>query len=223
MRENLLIILIAGGKNIWQQYLACQKHWQQYLTTIFGFSGGSVVKHPPPIKEMQVQSLGREDLLEKEMAMHSSNLDQETPWTEEPGRLQSSGLKRHDLVTRKHLKFHLLKKNLSNYTPSKVWIKGSNPTMVLFSSYPHHHLSLVFSMVAILTDMRWYHIMAFCLYFPSVQWYWASFHVPVGHLLSSLERCLISSVLVWLLRGFWLLSYVSSLYILDIKPVSHIC
>ena len=78
-------------------------------------------------------------------------------------------------------------------------------------------------MVAILTDMRWYHIMAFCLYFPSVQWYWASFHVPVGHLLSSLERCLISSVLVWLLRGFWLLSYVSSLYILDIKPVSHIC
>ena len=54
--------------------------------------------------------LSQEDLLEKEMATHSSNLDWEIPRTEEPGRLQSSGLKRHDLVTKKHLKFHLLKK-----------------------------------------------------------------------------------------------------------------
>ena len=45
-----------------------------------------------------VQSLGQEDLLEKEMAMHSSILAWKIPWTEEPGRLQSMGSQRvgHD-------------------------------------------------------------------------------------------------------------------------------
>ena len=42
----------------------------------------------------QVQSLGREDPLEKEMATHSSILAWKIPWTEEPGRLQSMGLQR---------------------------------------------------------------------------------------------------------------------------------
>jgi len=37
-----------------------------------GFPGGSVVKNPLPVQEMQVQSPGREDPLEKEMATHSS-------------------------------------------------------------------------------------------------------------------------------------------------------
>ena len=40
--------------------------------------------------ETQVQSLGQEDALEKEMATHSSILAWEIPWTEEPGGLQSS-------------------------------------------------------------------------------------------------------------------------------------
>ena len=40
---------------------------------------------------MQIQSLGQEDPLEKEMATHSSNLAWEIPWTEELGRLQSMG------------------------------------------------------------------------------------------------------------------------------------
>ena len=43
---------------------------------------------------MQVQSLGWEDPLEKEMATHSSILAWKIPWTEEPGRLQSMGLQR---------------------------------------------------------------------------------------------------------------------------------
>ena len=43
------------------------------------------------MQEMQVQSLGREDALEKGMATHSSNLAWEIPWTEEPGRLPSMG------------------------------------------------------------------------------------------------------------------------------------
>ena len=66
-----------------------------------GFPGGSVVKNPPTMQESQerqVQSLGQEDPLEEGMATHSSILAWRTPWTEEPGRLQSIGLQRvgHD-------------------------------------------------------------------------------------------------------------------------------
>ena len=49
---------------------------------------------PPAEQETQVGSLAREDPLEKEMAAHSSILASETPWTEEPARLQSIGLPR---------------------------------------------------------------------------------------------------------------------------------
>ena len=49
-------------------------------------------------RETWIRSLGWEDLLEKEMATHSSNLAWEIPWTEDSGRLQSIGLQRvaHD-------------------------------------------------------------------------------------------------------------------------------
>ena len=43
---------------------------------------------------MMVRSLGQEDPLEKEMTTHSSTLAWEIPWTEEPGRLQSTGSQR---------------------------------------------------------------------------------------------------------------------------------
>ena len=52
------------------------------------------VKNPPAMQETWVQSLGWEDPLEKEMAMHSSILAWEISWTEEPGGLQSVGLQR---------------------------------------------------------------------------------------------------------------------------------
>ena len=57
-----------------------------------------MVKHLTTMWETWVQSLGREDPLEKEMATHSSILAWRIPWTEEPGRLQSMGSKRlgHD-------------------------------------------------------------------------------------------------------------------------------
>ena len=45
------------------------------------------------MQEMWVQSLGQEDPLEKGMATHSNILAWEIPWTEEPGRLQSMGIK----------------------------------------------------------------------------------------------------------------------------------
>ena len=59
------------------------------------------VKNLPAMQETRVRSLGREDLLEKEMATHSSILAWRIPWTEEPGELQSMGLQRveHDRVT----------------------------------------------------------------------------------------------------------------------------
>ena len=46
-----------------------------------------MVKNPPVMQETQVQSLGQEDLLEKEMTIHFSVLGWRIPWTEEPGRL----------------------------------------------------------------------------------------------------------------------------------------
>ena len=56
------------------------------------------VKHLPMMRETRVQSLGQEDLLEKEMATHSSTLAWKIPWTEELGRLQSMGLKELDMT-----------------------------------------------------------------------------------------------------------------------------
>ena len=53
-----------------------------------------MVKRLPAMWETQVQSLGGEDPLEKEMATHSSPLAWKIPWTEEPGRLWSMGSKR---------------------------------------------------------------------------------------------------------------------------------
>ena len=57
-----------------------------------------MVKHLPAMQETWVQSLGWDDPLEEEMAIHSNTLAWKIPWTEEPGRLQSMGLQRvgHD-------------------------------------------------------------------------------------------------------------------------------
>ena len=53
-----------------------------------------LVKNPPAMQETQVQSLGGEEALVKEMATHSSLLAWKIPWTEEPDRLQSMELQR---------------------------------------------------------------------------------------------------------------------------------
>ena len=58
-------------------------------TVASGFSGGSGVKNLPPMQETQVRFLSEEDPLEKEITTHSSILAWKTPWTEEPGGLQS--------------------------------------------------------------------------------------------------------------------------------------
>ena len=53
-----------------------------------------MVKPLPVMQETQVQFLGQENPLEKEMATHSSILAWKIPWMEEPGRLQSWGSQR---------------------------------------------------------------------------------------------------------------------------------
>ena len=63
-----------------------------------------MVQKLPAMQETRVWSLGQDDPLEKEVATHSSILAWKIPWTEEPGRLQSSGYQRvkHDWVTNFH-------------------------------------------------------------------------------------------------------------------------
>ena len=55
-----------------------------------------MVKDLPAVQETQVQSLGREDPLQRGIATHSSVLAWRIPWTEEPSGLQSMGLKELD-------------------------------------------------------------------------------------------------------------------------------
>ena len=58
---------------------------------------GTMVENPPAMQESQemwIRSLGQENILEEEMATHSSILAWEIPWTEKPGGLQSMGFQR---------------------------------------------------------------------------------------------------------------------------------
>ena len=56
------------------------------------------VKNLPAVQEIRIQSLSWDDLLEKEMATHSSINAWEIPWTEEPGGLQSLGSQELDMT-----------------------------------------------------------------------------------------------------------------------------
>ena len=71
-RHHRFIIFLDGSK----------------ILTHLGFIG---VKNLPAMQETRIRSLGQEDPLEKGMATHSSILAWRIPWTEEPGRLQSTG------------------------------------------------------------------------------------------------------------------------------------
>ena len=90
--------------------LPTQRRWKRPIFLDLSFESPSgwapllapTVKTLPAMQETQVQSLGGEDPLEREMATHSSILAWIIPRTEEPGRLQSTGLQRvrDDWVTK---------------------------------------------------------------------------------------------------------------------------
>ena len=92
-------------KLIWRNYNWCCRntkgHKKLLQTTMSITLVAQMVKKLPAMQETQVRSLGQEDLLEKEMATHSSILAWKIPRTEEPGGLQSTGLQRegHDWTT----------------------------------------------------------------------------------------------------------------------------
>ena len=69
-----------------------------FIHLITSIDLAQMVKRLPAMRETWVRLLGREDPLEKEMAIHSSTLAWKIPWTEEPDRLQSMGSQRvgHD-------------------------------------------------------------------------------------------------------------------------------
>ena len=98
------------------------------------FPVAQMVKNLPAMQKTWVRSLGREDPLEKGMAIHSSILAWRTPWTEELGGLQSMGLQRvrHDWAT--------------NTTP----IREDKSHRVMSTIYPHcTHLALYYCVPAI--------------------------------------------------------------------------
>ena len=84
-QENL-VLNKAGTSNQWTKNEQVNKGWVKNL----------------PAKQETQESLGWENPLEEEMAIHSSSLDWRFPWTEEPGRLQSTGSQRvrHSLATK---------------------------------------------------------------------------------------------------------------------------
>ena len=121
------------------------------------------------MRETWVQSLGQEDLLEKEMATHSSILAWKIPWMEEPGGLQSMGSQRvgHDWLTSLSFSLFFLELFL-HWSPVAYWA----PTYLGSSSFS---------------------VLSFCLFILlmgfSRQEYWSGlpFPSPVDHILSKLS------------------------------------
>ena len=68
-----------------------KKHSNKYIGASLV---AQTVKRLPAMRETRVRFLGRDNPLEKEMAIHSSTLAWKIPWTEEPDRLQSMGSQR---------------------------------------------------------------------------------------------------------------------------------
>ena len=76
------------------------KRWTRLIDFHYPLSTlvAQMVKNLPAVRETQVQSLGRKDPLEKEMATHSSILAWKIPWTEEPVGYSPWGRKESDMT-----------------------------------------------------------------------------------------------------------------------------
>ena len=83
------------------------------------------VKRLPAMRETWIRFLGREDILEKDMAIHSSTLAWKIPWMEEPDRLQSMGSQSRTWLsdfTFFHLYFHIIFKLALNIRHFRNWV-----------------------------------------------------------------------------------------------------
>ena len=113
------------------------------------------LKRLPPMWETWVQSLGREEALEKEMVTHSSIFAWRIPWTEKPGRLQSMGSQRvgHDWATSLTLLFLKVGCLIDDYHASSVspWKDVPHVKLISLLSICLHFLcintSLIFSLM----------------------------------------------------------------------------
>ena len=100
-----------------------------------------MVKRLSTMRETRVWSLGWEDPLEKEMAIHSSTIAWKIPWTEEPGRLQSMGSQRvgQDWATSR-----------SHSVPSLLSLKPMQP----HSKMSSYMLLIVFLLMNVLENIK---------------------------------------------------------------------
>ena len=111
------------------------------------------VKRLSTMRETRVKSLGWEDPLEKEIAVHSSTLAWKIAWTEEPGRLQSMGSQRvrHDWVTSLLLlsyfiifiTYHSLKLFILPILYFIYWINFMKSIPDLYPQYYTHNITVV--------------------------------------------------------------------------------
>ena len=109
------------------------------------YNVAQTVKRLLTMRETWVQSLGQEDLLEKEMATHSSILAWKIPWTVEPGRLQSMGPQRvgHDWVASLSLSLQCGRPGFDPWVGKILWRQKWQPTPVLLPGKSHGQRSLV--------------------------------------------------------------------------------
>ena len=96
------------------------------------------LKRLPAVWEIWVQSLSREDPLEKEMATHSSILAWRIPWTEELGGLQSTGRKESGTTERLHvlsffLRFGRPLQSMRNFPEENLVPQRRTPNQLLFA------------------------------------------------------------------------------------------
>ena len=84
--HNINTFILSHQFNILLQFLESTE-FNKYFSNTYSVPDGSDLKSLPAFQETQVQSLGQEDPLEKEMATHSSILSWRISWTEEASSL----------------------------------------------------------------------------------------------------------------------------------------
>ena len=131
-QENFLILNPSADSRPWIT--------SKVILTL-GFHGGSLVKNLPARQMTRVWTLGWEDLLENEMATHSSIHAWRILWTEEPGRLHFMGSQRirHDLVT-KQQQYYL--------QVSKCYLQGNYQNLHVLSGDSNAGQEQIFSQLS---------------------------------------------------------------------------